>query len=70
MHKGYNLGVDGVLIPSAVKQVVDEFRHVADIDIAIAIHIPLDVDRKKGHSASSAKITAIGSKDLNENTFQ
>lgn len=59
-----------VLIPIVAQQIVVQLGHIADTNVAIAVHIPLDADRKKGHSTRSAQITSIDGKDLSETAFQ
>lgn len=59
-----------VLIPIVAQQIVDQFGHIADTNVAITVHIPLDTNRKKGHSTRNAQITFIDGKDQSENAFQ
>ncbi len=66
MSEGTYLDYVGVLIPAAAKQIVDEFRHVADVDVGITVHVPFKAHRKKGHGTGSAQITAISSHRSND----
>ena len=38
-HEGNTLGFDEVLIPGTRQQVVDQFRHVADVHAAVLVAV-------------------------------